>query len=152
MELTVKVEVKLTEEEIDDILCTALEGEMMDYWACIDNTTPEWIAAKKKVQAAGREAYMSTVFIQMMEEDQAILIEDAEIEEGDEESQYESIYGEGGTVYNPWKFTKERFIKGVQLYCENRGNIKEALDNGSFDDIEADCLIQYAVFGDIIFG
>lgn len=146
MNLDIQIVVKLTDGDVDDILCTALEGYMMSCWAVIDNTTEAWKRAEEDLKAKGQELYMSTVVAKVMENGGCINIEDAEGEG------CENCYNEDGTPENPWKLSKSRFIRGVQLYIQHRGDIKAKLEDGTFDDVEADCLMQYAVFDDVIFG
>lgn len=146
LNVQVEIELKLNDQVVEDILCTALEGYMMSCWAIVDNTTDDWKKAKKELKDNNQEAYFSTICAKVMENGDNILIEDAEGEG------YESIYHEEGTSLNPWVLNKERFIKGIQLYTKHRGNVVDKVENGDFDDVEADCLIQYSVFGDVIFG
>ena len=46
---TIKVELEVISdvEDIDDIICTALEGGI-GYWACLDNSTEEFENAPKE--------------------------------------------------------------------------------------------------------
>lgn len=43
---TTNANIKVTEEDISDILCSAIEGGI-GYWACLDNTTEEFKDAPK---------------------------------------------------------------------------------------------------------
>lgn len=45
--IKVELEVIVMPEDIDDIICTALEGGI-GYWACLDNSTEEFENAPKE--------------------------------------------------------------------------------------------------------
>ena len=54
-----------------------------------------------------------------------------------------------------WELTREKFLKGVELYFKDGSWI--TVDNYTIDvcDIDgsaADCIIQYALFGELVFG
>lgn len=132
------VEKELSDGDIQDILDTAYENAI-GYWACLDNTTPEWEESRRAVKAAGMDGFCSQITMNLWGVGQSVRLLDAESEDMD----------------NPddvWMLSFKDFQKGCALYEQHRGSIKKCLDDGAFDAIEADCLIQYAVFGDIIYG
>ena len=51
-EIKFTVEKILTVEDMDDIMTTALEGGI-GYWACLDNSTPEWEKAERQLKENG---------------------------------------------------------------------------------------------------
>lgn len=129
------VEKELTDGDIEDILTTALEGGN-GYWACLLNGDESWESSRRSIVASGQTPYYSTVMWHVLSSGETVRFQDAEdLEEGD-----------------IWELTMEKFKNGLVLYEKERGSIKKCLDDGAFDAIEADCLIQYAIFGEIIFG
>ena len=135
MEITVMVTVTLDEEDISDILCTALEGGI-GYWACLCNDEPSWQEGIKKVEQAGKTPYYDRIMWEVLKSGGSVRFQDAEdLEEGE-----------------IWDYNMDTFYKSVQLYEQKRGSLKKALKDGSFDAIEADIFIQYGLFGEIVFG
>ena len=51
-----------------------------------------------------------------------------------------------------WYLNADTLSRGCALYSENRGDLVECLRNADFDADEADCLMQYALIGEIVFG
>lgn len=134
-EIKYTVERVLSVDDIEDILTTAIEGGI-SYWAILCNDAPEWEKAEEQLKAKGVELFYGNVATQVLLNGDAIKFEDAEGEEDDSD----------------WTLDMEKFKKGCALYEKERGSLSANLANGSFDAVEADCLIQYAVFGDVVFG
>ena len=137
VEYTVKK--TLTAEDIDDIFTTAIEGGI-GYWSVLDNTTPEWKKAMKNLKDAGADCYWGTVATKVLLNGDKIRFYDAEADEDD--LQDDEI----------WYLDMEKFINGCEIYEKERGSILKCLIGGDFDAVEADCFIQYCLFGEIIFG
>lgn len=137
--LTYEAKIVLQRDELMDILTTALEGGI-GYWRCLDNTCKTWEKAKKQVkEAKGDDFYVEDIMIQVLENGDEVMFLDAE---GDPEDPETEIY----------KFDIIGLKKGLELFTKERGNPQKMLEDGVFDAVEADCLIQYACFGDVIFG
>jgi hypothetical protein len=137
--MTFKAELTLDREELIDILTTAMEGGI-GYWRCLDNTCKTWKKAKAQVKAEkGNDYYLEDVMLQVLENGDDIVFIDAEEDPDDPEAE----------VY---KFNMKGFKNGLALFTKERGNPQKMLAEGSFDAVEADCLIQYACFGEIVFG
>ena len=54
-----------------------------------------------------------------------------------------------------WELTLEKFLKGVKLYFEQGCHVNvedNAIDTCDIDANDADCIIQFAVFGEVVFG
>ena len=54
-----------------------------------------------------------------------------------------------------WELTLEKFLKGVKLYFEQGCHVNvedNAIDTCYIDANDADCIIQFAVFGEVVFG
>lgn len=125
MEVSViNMSVGLTASDIDDIMVTALEGGI-NYW-CGEAEVVE----EKRVSAWGHE---------QIARGGVLMLHD--IEDPDE----------------VWELTLEKFINGFALWVENGGDKYGAIEHGEVDccNIDADCadeIIQYALFGELVFG
>ena len=54
-----------------------------------------------------------------------------------------------------WELTLEKFLKGVKLYFEQGCHVNvedNAIDTCDIDANDADCIIQFALFGKDVFG
>lgn len=56
-----------------------------------------------------------------------------------------------------WELTRDKFLKGFQLWLENgmdiyHGVSERELDTSVIDGPAADCIVQYALFGEVVFG
>ena len=54
-----------------------------------------------------------------------------------------------------WELTLEKFLNGVKLYFEQGCHVQvedNAIDAGDIDANDADCIVQFAVFGEVVFG
>lgn len=121
--------IKLTEEDLSDILCSCFEGGC-NYWCCIDNTTDEWIDAKEQLCTQGNcQPVIEDIMVYMLTHDMPIRLIDEEDNIG--------LY-----------MTMNAFLIGIKM----------AIGNGfcdCVDDIDAlagDAIIQYAVFGEQVYG
>ena len=122
-EVTAEIKIKLTEEDIDDIMCSSLEGGITTLW--FDGVDPC----------------------------------------GDLLGEYASEQiSRGGELWfhdrekNVWyKLTRKKFFEGFKRWVESGGDIYGAVtdgkvDTGNIDAMCADAIIQYALFGDVIYG
>ena len=139
-DLTFKIEYTLKEGTIIDVLDTAFEGGI-GYWACLDNTHPDWVEARKQWKEAHKTEQepnpipcFSEVALQVMQNGKAVILIDEE-----DETEYQ--------------LTLEKLVEGCRIYTIRKGkDIQKALDEADFDANDADAIIQYALFGDIIYG
>jgi len=54
-----------------------------------------------------------------------------------------------------WELTLEKFLNGVKLYFEQGCHVlveDNAIDTGDIDANDADCIVQFALFGRVVFG
>lgn len=54
-----------------------------------------------------------------------------------------------------WELTLEKFLKGVKLYFEQGCHVQvedNAIDTCDIDANDADCIVQFSVFGEVMFG
>ena len=140
--LTFSVENALTEADILDILTTAIEGGI-GYWAILDNEHKDWIEGRKqwkeehKNDADPIPCYCDVAY-QVMKNGKAVIFYDEE---------------EDPHHKNPLKLTLSSFAEGCKKFSEFIGrNIHKMIDDSDFDAEDADCIIQYALLGDIIYG
>lgn len=125
----------LTEEELKDVLCTALEGGI-GYWACLLNDDPDWVAARNKLkEEKGEVPCYDEVAYKVLSTGHTIRFEDAE----EEEEVYE--------------LTWTGLMEGLRMFEEERKeSIHELIEDGVFDADDADYIIQLAIFKKVVFG
>ena len=75
-----------------------------------------------------------------------------------------NIVNRGGIVYvyptecnnKKYALTKPKLLSGIQKFVENHpkrvSKDGSKLDGGSFDANDADCILQYSIFGKVVFG
>jgi hypothetical protein len=119
---TVTVQKQITESDIENIVVTAFEGGC-NYWMGLIRTK-EW-EDKPKNEPLGTWA------TKLLIEGKTIKLYDIEDDE------------EG------WELTLEKVLKGIELNVVNR---PFDCDLEDFDAYTADCIIQYALFGEIVYG
>ncbi len=137
--IKVELEVIVMPEDIDDIICAALEGGI-GYWACLDNSTEEF-------ENAPEEETVSETTSRLLKEGKTITLIDEEENERHE-------------------LTLEKLLTGIKMYLEDKqrpyniladdlnsaGKGTYELDCCMVDADVADMIIQYAVFGEVVFG
>ena len=145
IELTIKK--TLSEEEIADVITTAIEGGI-GYWAYLNNDTREWADARKALKAAkiakgesDPSVYYDEIIWALLSNGMSVQFIDAEADDYDNPD-----------ADQVWELTMEKFVKGLEIYEAERGSIKKALEDGNFDAVEGDCVFQYALFGELIYG
>ena len=117
---------KVTEEQIKDIIVDGIETGI-GYWAILHNDTDEFEKYYNETELATSE-----IVGEILLKGGSVKITD--IEEG-EEPKYD--------------LTLDRLIIGIQKNAEERPYDCD-LDN--YDAITCDCIIQYAIFDEVIFG
>lgn len=128
------VQRKLDKQTIEDILCTAVEGGI-GYWACLDNTTKEWVEARNELRTTlGRAPYLSEVMYHLIEQDKPVVLIDEE---------------ENKTLHLTW----EKLQQGCRKFEEDKGvNLTDYIEDGNFDAVDADMVIQYSLFDEVVYG
>ena len=130
-DVEVKKTIQFTEEDLNDILCSCFEGGC-GYWCCVDNTTVGWDEAREKLHLKGNtDPTMEDIMLQMLVDGKPIRLIDQE------EDKVYSLY-------------MMRFTKGIKMSIENgfwNGN-----DIWDVDGLVGDAIIQYAVFGEQVYG
>lgn len=121
MEITIKKNLNITDEQIDDIMCTALEGGIT-YWCSEAQPVGEYLGEWAHEQIARGGQLKLT------------------------DSEEDKIY----------ELDKEKLLKGLELYLSNGGDAEivrgDTIDTSEVDAIAADEIVQYALFGDVVYG
>ena len=115
-----QIEVNLSQQDIDDIMVTALEGGI-NYWCRRAKVVGEYWgeAASDQISRGG-----------------SLILYDAESSD-------------------KWELTLEKFLNGVKLYFEQGCHVQvedNAIEIGDIDAGDADCIVQFALFGEAVFG
>ena len=125
-----KVKVSLTEEDVSDLVITALCGGI-GYWACLDNSTPEF-------EAMSEEDYTDEWTAKILLNGGEVLL----LEEPDRKERF--------------VLTLEKLLHGIALYIEkgydHYGIFGSEVDMGCCDSECADMIVQLALFDDIVYG
>ena len=119
----IEVNYDFSDEDLQDIVISAIE-DGIGYWACLDNTTEAW-KDKPKDMPVSEWAY-------------EILKKGGElkfIDEEDDEAEYEINWNS--------------FIIGIKRAISE--HVWDGMNN-SMDSIAADCIFQYAIFGEVVYG
>ena len=130
---TVNVKIKVTSSEIDDIMCTAIEGGI-NYWCDGYYGSGGDFSLLPENQVEIKYEWEHLVYNGYL-----TMIEDGNIEH---------------------KLDQEKFIKGLQMYIDKHhvttinqpcglASKYTTIDTGDIDADGADCIVQYALFGEL---
>lgn len=117
-------DIKLTTEDIDGIMVSALEGGIC-YWCCDAEVVEE-----KRCADWGHE---------QIARGGSLILHDCESDD-------------------QWELNLEKLLKGFKMWVENGddeyGAVRKdgSVDTGEIDAGMADMIVQYALFGEIVFG
>lgn len=117
-----RIELELTANDIDDIMVTALEGGI-GYWAILNNVGEDWESKPKGLPS-------SQWATKLLLEEKTVYLEERE---------EDTIHG----------LTLQKLIEGFEK------NYKERPWDNSIEDGDAstaDCIVQYAIFGEVVYG
>lgn len=114
-EVEVTVAVRVSPQDIDDIMCTALEGGIT-YWCGKASVVGKFLGnyANEQISRGG-----------------ALVLHDAESSD-------------------TWELTRDKFLLGLRLYIEQTE--PPCVDVDDIDSEVADIIIQYGLFGELVFG
>lgn len=118
---TIQVPIQFTENDIDNIIVTAIEGGCKNWMGLIKD---------ENYKDKPKDEPLSQWTTKLLLEGKTIHLYDVE----DREEKFE--------------LTLEKLIKGIQLNCVNRPDYSDK-DNWDADD--CDCIMQYALFGEIVY-
>ena len=125
VQIEITLEVTLTAEDIDDIMCAALEGGIT-YWCCRAEVVNAFLGEYASEQISRGGTIKLYVDPDCLDE------------------------GEPAT----YELTLEKFLSGVCSYVAeiNPGIVENGrLDVGNIDAPAADAIIQYAIFDEIVY-
>lgn len=116
----IDMNVDLTQKDVDDLMCTALEGGIC-YWCGRAEVVGEMLGdcAHEQISRGG-----------------SLILYDAESSD-------------------KWELTLEKFLCGLGLYLGEAMSAAfegEDIDSSDFDADAVDCIVQYALFGKLVFG
>lgn len=116
----IDMNVDLTQKDVDDLMCTALEGGVC-YWCGRAEVVGKMLGeyAHEQISRGG-----------------TLILHDAECPD-------------------KWELTLEKFLRGVELYFAQALSAEldgEDIDPTDFDADAVDCIVQYALFGKLVFG
>lgn len=123
--MTIFRTVEITDEDIMDIMCSAIEGGI-GYWACLDNSGKEWANDNPASETAAK-----------------ILLDGGTVRFLDDEDR-ETEY----------LLTLDKLCNGIQKYITESPEILDDnshIECGEVDAIVADMMVQYAIFGEVMF-
>ena len=130
-EINVTKKIKLTEEDFNDILCSCFEGGC-GYWCCVDNGTIVWDDARERLYESGNtDPTIEDVMFYILTHKGTIHLIDQE----EDDKYYLSI---------------DEFFKGIGMSIENGS--WDGTDVCDVDGEVGDVIIQYALFGKLIYG
>ena len=123
--------IKVTEEDIEDIMCTALEGGI-NYWADYDRNDTEYLP------------YIESSDEPFSELCTKILLSGGWVWLIDEDRNYQWL-------------TLDILLNGIRRWIEGGYDMYGAVDGdeldcGSIDSECADCIIQITLFNDVVYG
>jgi len=131
--IKVELGVVLTNEDLSDIVCTALCGGV-GYWACLDNTREEW------------NEFNSPEYKDLTTDEIAtkILISGKSLYFFGTEEESETIL----------ELNMEKLINGIKRVLADDSTLVEdgRLDVYSIDACVADNIFQYAIFDELVYG
>jgi hypothetical protein len=119
----VNVPLEFTENDICNIIVSSFEGGS-NYWMGVDNTTEGWKDKPK-------DEPISTWATKLLLDGKKITLYDIEDEE---------------TIFS---LTLVKLLKGIMINATKR---PFAWDRENWDALDCDCIMQYALFGDTIYG
>ena len=114
-DIVAEIKVNLTQQDIDDIMVTALEGGI-NYWC-------------RKAEVVGE--YLGKCASDQISRGGILILHDAESAQ-------------------TWELTLGKFLNGVKLYFEQGCHVQ--VDTCDIDAGDADCIIQLAIFEEVVFG
>ena len=127
MELEIKTVLEIEDQDIEDIVVTALEGGI-GYWACLDNTGAEFETAPKDepISITASKLLLARKELKF-------------IDEQDDNVEY--------------ILTIDMLLEGIKLWIEKGYDCYGAVvgnlfDCGNIDAIGADMIFQFAMFGE----
>ena len=146
---TITKTVEITQDNLVDVMAIALEGGI-GYWSILDNASKNWQSWEekyKKEHPEDEDVFYSNVAAYILWNGGYVELEDAE-EEG-----VTDLNNEEGVEGDPWKLTLDRVLDGLAQEMSHAGyNDVEDYLGCYADATSGDLIIQWALFGEIVFG
>lgn len=120
-EIKITTSTKLNDQDLDDLMCAALEGGI-NYWC--GGVTYKTNEDKVKFE----QGFISD----SLSKGATLVLADVEGED-------------------TWELDRDKFLKGIEQHCVN-SNIAPKDLRDLHDAEDADAIIQYAIFDEIVFG
>jgi hypothetical protein len=125
--MKITIEQSFTKNDLLNIMTTGLEGGI-GYWACLNNDTPEFDEFDK----------LNMLLSERVAE---ILWRGGSVELFDTDYNYNDA--------DKWELTLDKVVKGIIKFMETDSKTFEIDD---LDALDCDKIIQYGLFGELVFG
>ncbi|MEC2335056.1 MULTISPECIES: hypothetical protein [Bacillus subtilis group] len=116
------VEIDITVSDIENIIVNSLEGGS-SYWMGLNNSTAEW---NEKPKGEPLSMWAAKLLLD------GHFVHLYDIEDGEE-----------------FSLNLEKLLAGVSIYVSKH---REGVDKENWDSLSSDCIIQYALFGELVYG
>lgn len=130
----IKSTTTLTDNDVRDLLCCALEGGS-NYWYVIEKV---FCTHRDMAELVGGKIKDPDVYDAIVD-GQGVLI--GLVEED------ETVHGE-----KQWVLNREAITRGLQSLANNRPELFAKIAIEDYDANDADVFLQYALFGELVFG
>jgi len=128
---TINIDFDIHDNDIENIIITALEGGI-GYWGCLLNEGKEFDEFYKDTKGLTTSEFVADLILN----EKSVVLYDTELDFNDAEK---------------WELNLFKLLNGIKLYIINSKQINFPLiDN--LDSNMADSIIQYALFGELVFG
>jgi hypothetical protein len=125
--MKITIQQSFTKNDLLNIMTTGLEGGI-GYWACLNNDTPEFDEFDK----------LNMLLSERVAE---ILWRGGSVELFDTDYNYNDA--------DKWELTLDKVVKGIIKFMETDSKTFEIDD---LDALDCDKIIQYGLFGELVFG
>jgi hypothetical protein len=125
----INVELNITDQEIKDIVITALEGGI-GYWGCLINEGEDFDLFYKDQKGISTSEFVADLLLS----GKSVYFYDSETKSNEGE---------------PWELRLNMILNGIEMYIQETKKIN-FIDN--LDSLVADIIFQYAMFNEIIYG
>jgi hypothetical protein len=128
---TINIDFDIHDNDIENIIITALEGGI-GYWGCLLNEGKEFDEFYKDTKGLTTSEFVADLILN----EKSVVLYDTELDFNDAEK---------------WELNLFKLLNGIKLYIINSNQINFPLiDN--LDANMADSIIQYALFGELVYG
>jgi hypothetical protein len=125
----INIELQITDQEIKDIVITALEGGI-GYWGCLINEGEDFDLFYKDQKGISTSEFVANLLLS----GKSVYFYDSETNSNEGE---------------PWELRLNMILNGIEMYIEETKNLN-FIDN--LDSLVADTIFQYAMFNEVVYG